>query len=60
MKTRREFLQSTLAGTAAFCFSRFPSLAASSSEAKIEILLGETQGTISPNIYGHFTETLEE
>ena len=58
MKTRRGFLQSTLAGTAAFCFSRFPSLAASASEAKIEILLGETQGTISPNIYGHFTEHL--
>jgi alpha-N-arabinofuranosidase len=58
LKTRREFFQSTLAATAALCFSRFPSLAASSSEAKIEILLGETQGTISPNIYGHFTEHL--
>jgi hypothetical protein len=58
LKTRREFLQSALAGTAAFCFSRCPSLAASSSEAKIEVLLGETQGTISPNIYGHFAEHL--
>jgi alpha-L-arabinofuranosidase len=58
LRTRREFLQTTLAGSAALCLSRFPSLAAASPDSKIEILLNETQGSISPNIYGHFTEHL--
>jgi alpha-N-arabinofuranosidase len=58
LKSRREFLHATLASAAAGCFSRFPAFRASASDAKIELLLGETQGTISPNIYGHFTEHL--
>ena len=32
--------------------------ALSASESRIEVLLGETLGTISPNIYGHFAENL--
>jgi len=61
MIRRREFLQKTLAGTGAFLFSRLaPSMAAldSSVDARIEVLLDEPLGTISPNIYGHFAENL--
>jgi alpha-L-arabinofuranosidase len=58
LKSRREFLYATLAGSAAACFSRLPSFAAGFTDAKIELLVGETQGPISPNIYGHFTEHL--
>src|SRR5258708_9114479 len=60
MTTRRKFIHSTLAGSATFAFSRYAGLsaAASASDSRIEILLGEMQGTISPNIYGHFTEHL--
>ena len=32
--------------------------AASADDSRIEVLLGEPLGTISPNIYGHFTENL--
>src|SRR5882762_2254780 len=60
MTTRRKFIHSTLASSAAFAFSRYAGLtaAASASDSRIEILPGESLGAISPNIYGHFTEHL--
>ena len=61
MIRRREFLRNTLAGTGVFLFSRCaPWVIASDSsvDARIEVLLDEPLGTISPNIYGHFAENL--
>ena len=60
MTTRRKFIHSTLAGSAAFAFSHYAGLtaAASASDSRIEILPNESLGAISPNIYGHFTEHL--
>lgn len=62
MPTRRQFLQQTLAGAGVLVFSGRAGLgqtaAPSSSESRIEVLLGEPLETISPDIYGHFTENL--
>ncbi|MGB6266470.1 MAG: alpha-L-arabinofuranosidase C-terminal domain-containing protein [Candidatus Acidiferrales bacterium] len=62
MMDRRRLLRNGLYGAGAMLFSRsFPSsvlASASSSDSSVEILLGESLGTISPNIYGHFTENL--
>jgi alpha-N-arabinofuranosidase len=61
MIRRREFLRDTLAGTGLFLFSRcspWMNAADSSVDARIEVLLDEPLGTISPNIYGHFAENL--
>jgi alpha-L-arabinofuranosidase len=61
MIRRREFLRDTLAGTGLFLFSRcapWMNTADSSVDARIEVLLDEPLGTISPNIYGHFAENL--
>jgi alpha-L-arabinofuranosidase len=58
---RREFLRNALAGTGALLVSRgVPWIATSDSgvDARIEVLLDEPLGTISPNIYGHFAENL--
>jgi alpha-L-arabinofuranosidase len=56
---RREFVRTALAGAAGFVFSRYPVTAlAQSLDSRIEILLNENQGAISPNIYGHFAEHL--
>jgi alpha-N-arabinofuranosidase len=57
---RREFIRHTIAGAGALCFARYSPFAGatSASESRIEVLLGETLGTISPNIYGHFAENL--
>lgn len=59
---RRELIRSGLHGTGLLLVSKsFPSFwsaSASASEAAIEVLLDEPLGTISPNIYGHFTENL--
>ncbi len=59
---RREFLRYAMAGTGAFVFSQYAGLsaaaAASGPDSRIEVLLGEPLGTISPNVYGHFTEHL--
>ena len=59
---RREFLHTTLAGTGALVFPQFAGLsalhAATTTDSRIEVLLGEPLSTISPNIYGHFTENL--
>ena len=61
VKNRRGFIQTTLAGTAGLIFSRFSGIsaaAAQSVDSRVEILLDESIGTISPNLYGHFTEHL--
>ena len=61
MKNRRGFIQTTLAGTAGLIFSRYSGIsaaAAQSVDSRVEILLDESIGTISPNLYGHFTEHL--
>ena len=59
---RREFLRDTLVGASVFVFSRYAGLrtanASASADSRIEVLLNEPLGTISPNIYGHFTEHL--
>ena len=61
MKNRREFVQTALAGAAGLAFSRYGGIsaaAAQGSDSRVEILLDESMGTISPNLYGHFTEHL--
>ena len=61
MIDRRKFLQMSVLGLAGTTVSRLvPTTAAQSRsvEAHIEVLPNETLGTISPNIYGHFTEDL--
>ena len=61
MPTRRQFVSSALAGVSAACLPKLPFASATtapSADSRIEILLDEPQGTISPNIYGHFTEHL--
>ncbi len=61
MKNRREFVQTALAGAAGLVFSRYAGISATSAQtfdSRVEILLGEPIGTISPNLYGHFTEHL--
>src|ERR1700747_808861 len=57
---RRDFLRVAAAG-AGFAFTRSCAPLAvprSSSDARIDVLLDEPLGIISPNIYGHFTENL--
>jgi alpha-N-arabinofuranosidase len=60
MIKRRDFLRAAAATAGLSFVRRFSPLASaqSSSSAQIEILLDEVLGTISPNIYGHFTENL--
>jgi alpha-N-arabinofuranosidase len=57
---RREFLGSTLATAGAFIAVRnfSPFAWGQSGDSRIEILLNEPLGEISPDIYGHFTENL--
>src|SRR5436190_10858055 len=59
---RRDFLRDTALGTGALLASRWASFAhafeSNTRGARVEILLDEPLGTISPNIYGHFTENL--
>jgi alpha-L-arabinofuranosidase len=54
---RRQFLKAGAFSTAAWLLSRRATLAAPA-DSRIEILLDEPIGTISPNVYGHFTEHL--
>ena len=61
MSTRRDFLRSAAAAAAGLALTRFsfPAHAQSRTvDSHIEVLLDEPLGTISPNIYGHFTEDL--
>jgi alpha-N-arabinofuranosidase len=59
---RREFLRASLAGAGAVAAAKTSlSLAwaqSSASDSRIEVLVNEPLGIISPNIYGHFTENL--
>src|SRR2546423_13720461 len=59
MIRRRDFLRNSAAIAAFSVVPRFSSLAfAQSADARIEVVLDELIGTISPNIYGHFVENL--
>jgi alpha-N-arabinofuranosidase len=61
MIKRREFIRNTIAGTGALLFARYSPFAGATdapSDSRIEIMLNEPLGTISPNIYGHFVENL--
>lgn len=56
---RREFLHDAALGAAAVLLARpakLASVVSGAPDARIEILLEEELGTISPNIYGHFIE----
>jgi alpha-N-arabinofuranosidase len=57
---RREFIRKNAIGASAFLLGRHLGFAAAStpppSDSRIEVLLDEVLGTISPNIYGHFLE----
>src|SRR5580704_10790614 len=55
---RRQFVRNTTLALGAAWLSQASTLATASFDARIEILLNEELGTISPNIYGHFTENL--
>jgi alpha-N-arabinofuranosidase len=55
--SRRKFVRNTALGISATLLGRYAAVGASF-DARIEILLDEVLGTISPNIYGHFTENL--
>jgi alpha-L-arabinofuranosidase len=60
MIRRRDFIRNSLFGAGAIVFTRCsPFVAAeATADSRIEVLLGEPVGTISPNIYGHFAENL--
>src|SRR5713226_2473032 len=61
MKNRREFVQTALAGAAGLAFSRCARISAAAAQgfdSRVEILLDESIGSISPDLYGHFTEHL--
>jgi alpha-L-arabinofuranosidase len=57
---RRSFLQGAIAGSAAVIAGGTRGLAqtARATDARVDILVNETIGTINPNIYGHFVEHL--
>ena len=58
---RREFLRNSMIGAGALAFARSAPYmfgADSPADSRIEILLNEPLGTISPDIYGHFVEHL--
>ncbi|HZR58282.1 MAG TPA: alpha-L-arabinofuranosidase C-terminal domain-containing protein [Terriglobales bacterium] len=62
MRGRRQFIRDTALGAGALLFSRYSPFSWGAdtqvSDSRIEVLLGEPLGTISPNIYGHFVENL--
>jgi alpha-L-arabinofuranosidase len=58
---RRKFIRNGVVGAGCFLFRRAVPFAATDpagTDSRIEVLLGEPLGTISPNIYGHFAENL--
>ena len=58
---RRAFVRDSVLGAGCLLFSRAPLFTASDpagSDSRIEVLLAEPLGTISPNTYGHFAENL--
>ena len=61
MFPRREFLRTTLFAAGGAVCAKAHGLAAAATgatDSRIDVLLDEPIGTISPNIYGHFTEHL--
>jgi alpha-L-arabinofuranosidase len=61
MIERREFLRNGLLAAGTLLVPKYSSFASGGSvtrNGRIELLLDEPLGTISPNIYGHFTENL--
>src|SRR5215472_3786306 len=61
MLERREFLRTSALSLAGLALARFTGNAVAQSravDAHVEVLVDEPLGTISPNIYGHFTEDL--
>jgi alpha-L-arabinofuranosidase len=60
MLTRRDFLSTSAAGLGLVFVRKFSRASSPSNPAaaRIEVLLNERLGTISPNVYGHFTENL--
>jgi alpha-L-arabinofuranosidase len=62
MVGRRTFLRHSFSAASAFLFTRNSPLSSQAgsdgADSRIEVLLGEPLGTISPSIYGHFTEHL--
>ena len=61
MVGRRQFIRNTAIGAGGLLLTKtLPSAFAadSSPDSRIEVLLGEPLGTISPDIYGHFVENL--
>ena len=58
-RTRRRFIGTAAAGVAGSLLARYaPALRAQQSDSRLEILVGESIGTIAPEIYGHFVEHL--
>ena len=57
---RREFIRGSALGAGALLLNRAVPIAyaAANADSRIEVLLNEPLGTISPDIYGHFTEHL--
>src|SRR5580698_9087488 len=56
---RRQFLKNASLAVAGAALLPKPALrAAASSDARIDVVLNESLGGISPDIYGHFTENL--
>jgi alpha-L-arabinofuranosidase len=60
MSGRRDFLRNTSLGAGALLAWKYLSFAGAGTgaESRIEVLLDEPLGVISPNIYGHFAENL--
>src|SRR5262249_662207 len=58
---RRAFVRNSVMGASGLLISRVVSLsppASSGIDSRIDVLLDESLGTISPNLYGHFAEHL--
>jgi alpha-N-arabinofuranosidase len=56
---RRSFLQGTIAGSAGLVVTRAGFAHSSrATDARVEVMVNEAIGTISPDIYGHFVEHL--
>src|SRR5260370_812441 len=55
---RREFLGGALLGGAALLTTGVRAQVARQADARVEVLIDEPIGTISPDLYGHFTEHL--
>lgn len=59
MITRRSFVRNSAIAAAVCSIPKFSSrVLAQTTDARIEVIVDEILGTISPNIYGHFVENL--